>query len=200
MLKKISYLLGISFLLSTQLLAQGPQFNWSLFQSDLKEEMRRFDGNWSAENHWRKFGCNGAYHVNVDGGTTLNDIKFEVQENGSAKITAFLTDGVANVRGDYRGASTFCQAVAVGFVVRAYDIVFESDIYQAGTEEKPEIKVVVRKTRFGRIVLGKHVPDWVNQLVTTWVNRGLSAIWESSIGTKLNNLISKNLNRYLTVN
>lgn len=195
MLKKISWFFGISLLLNTNLFA-APEFNWTLFQNDLKEEMRRFEGAWSAENHWKKLGCHGAYHVRADGAATLKDLKFDILEN-SAKITATVSDAHFNLSGDYRGASTLCRTVDVGFLIRAYDIVFVAEIFQAGTEEKPEIRVVVRSSLIGRIVLGKKVPDWVNHLVTSWVNRGLAYVWESSIGEKINKLLSKNVNRYL---
>ncbi len=173
-------------------------FNWQLMQSDLTKEMQKVTWEWHTEDAWRKWGCNGMYNADLKGSVDLKSVKFNPKQDGGTEVLATLDNGdLYKVEGVYRGASSLCFTVGISSHILLSDIKIVADVTQVGTEEVPQVKVVVRKTEIGRLSFGSHNSEWVNRLLTGWVNRGLSHMWQSTLGNYINQKLSENLSRYL---
>lgn len=151
-----------------------------------------FRGSFRDAEYWRGNLCNSywKYRVSLWGG--VDDISFDMNDDGSVNVEGRLEDIHGHVKGQYRGWASACLATELPIGVSAAWARLKGRVWFHETDGG-EIKVTVKilSTRIGKLEFYGYFPDWIENLATKAVNKGMEKIWKSELGDWLNEKASK---------
>jgi hypothetical protein len=165
--------------------------NWNSFEYDFQKDNHKLTGHWKGKDSWAGRWCDGYYEYDVDAGTVVSTVDFELNDNGTVGIYADLRDLFAGAHGTYRSAWTLCFPWRgwTGIGADRAEI-FTEAVFEGDGESFNQIRVRVITTRLGAVHIGKYVPRWFERFLTNTLNHALSKIWASRLGEWISGKIS----------
>ena len=161
---------------------------------EMLREKKELTGSWQSGEKWKGFLCQGEYRYTAALEGKLADLKMEVVEEKTADIRAEFTLVRGNALGSYRTSKFLCIPFRVGvnFLIDRVSVYARAHLVDVGAVSK--IKVSVVSTEFGSIRFGASQSPVLERFVTRLINVAFRWIWDSRIGTWINERISEEIN------
>lgn len=163
---------------------------WGQMGNDFLFENQRFDKEWVERQNWDSWLCNSFYSYKVSLSVGVRDVQIDLGENG-AIITANVENIYARANGSYRSQATLCVPTG-GWLGAAIPWgKLKSEVHFGDSGDLKDIRLKILSTEIDRIQMGRYVPVWFEDFFTGVVNRSLSVVWNSKLGSWLSEKITQ---------
>jgi hypothetical protein len=153
----------------------------SSLAGDFLEENKVLEGEWTGGKNFTPKACaRGFYSFRVKAKGTLDKVKMDLTGDNEMDVYGKVSDAYGRVSGEYLGDYSACQNVAGWLGIGIDSIEVKTKVHV--TDESDKIKLKVYQLKLGRLRLGKHVPDWFENLATRSVNKALIYVWKTQLG------------------
>lgn len=148
-------------------------------------EQDRFRGDFETSDSWRGKLCDGSYKFKGLLAGRVAKLKMDLTEEGTVDVSAELDQISGNVSGNYRSDATLCVPLSKTLKAEVDWFTAEAKVWliPEGEEGAFRLKVRIQKTALGQIHFPSGlVPNWLEQLLTRLVDKGLNVVWKTQLG------------------
>lgn len=166
-----------------------------LMASDYVRKNQVLKGGWTVGNEWKGVVCPGSYRFRFFAQGVLEKVNFEPKSDTVMEVSGRIGTGKASVDGKYKSELSFCNNLQGGLGIGADSIEVRSLVEM--DDNSPRMNITVQEIKFGTIHIGNSLPAWFEEVLTHELNRGLAALWKTSLGNwiqaRINDYINKNV-------
>jgi hypothetical protein len=186
---------GLSFFLTQSASAFNAKgIDWGKFTTTFALQGQLLQGQATRTVTWKETFCEGQQITIVNVKGKMLQPTLDVQEDGSMKVYAQLTQIVLPIEHSYRSEIFLCEALGARYTPTAdWADLHASVTFKDNGNQPPSVTVKVIDSQVGRIHFGTGLGDEFEYYLTTLVNTELKKVWASSLGTKITEFLGQEI-------